>query len=438
MKLRNRELSNLEADMNINTIAQIAKKTSEIVANATTEQKNAVLRNMAEKLGSRKHDIIAANLADIAEARQNGLPANMIDRLGFNEGKIEARIRSLGKIESLEDPVWRPYQVRQLKNGLGVMRVRVPLGVVLMIYEARPHVTVNAGAFCLKAGNSTILRGGSEAKRCNELIGVLWRQSLSEAGLPSEAIQVISGSHEDIGELLSANEFIDIVIPRGGKGLIKAITEKSKIPVIKHYSGICHVYLDQYGDIDKGIRIALDSKCLMPEVCNAMETLLVSKGLSDKIPEIIKAFEQCGVEVKGCEKTKAIFPDVEPATEQDWQTEYLDNIVSIRVIEDVDEAIEHINTFGSHHTDTIVTDNEKNAAKFTQEVDSAVILVNASTMFCDGESLGMGAEIGISTDKLHARGPMGLEELTSYKFVIRGDGHVMGDPKILTIKPQEN
>jgi glutamate-5-semialdehyde dehydrogenase len=415
--------------MSIKTIAQIAKKNSEIVAKATTEQKNAAIRNMAEKLTSRTHDIVAANLVDIAEAARNGLPANMADRLSFSEEKIAARIRSLGKIEALADPVWQPYQVAQLKNGLGVMRLRVPLGVILMIYEARPHVTVNAGAFCLKAGNSAILRGGSEAKRCNELLGVLWRESLSEAELPAEAIQVISGSHEDIGELLSSDEFINMVIPRGGKGLIQAVTEKSKIPVIKHYSGICHVYLDQLGDIGKGVRIALDSKCLMPEVCNAMETLLVSQQLSDEIPAIVKAFKQCGVTVRGCEKTLDIAPGIEPATEQDWQTEYLDNIISIRVVANVDEAIEHISTYGSHHTDTIVTDNKKNADKFTQEVDSAVVLVNASTMFCDGESLGMGAEIGISTDKLHARGPMGLEELTSYKFVIRGDGHVMGEPQ---------
>lgn len=438
MKLSNLELSNHKAVMSITTIAQIAKKTSSIVARATTKQKNAALSNMAENLASRTRDIIAANLADIAEASKIGLPTNMIDRLSFSEEKIEARIRSLNKIEALADPVWQPYQVTQLKDGLCVMRVRVPLGVILMIYESRPHVTVNAGAFCLKAGNSAILRGGSEAKRCNELLGVLWRQSLSEAGLPAEAIQVISGSHEDIGQLLAADEFIDIVIPRGGKDLIQAVTEKSKIPVIKHYSGICHVYLDQLSDISKGIRIALDSKCLMPEVCNAMETLLVSQQLSNGIPVIVQAFKKCGVTVKGCEKTKAIIPGVEMATEQDWQTEYLDNIISIRVVANVDEAIEHISTYGSHHTDTIVTENKENAAKFTQEVDSAVVLVNASTMFCDGESLGMGAEIGISTDKLHARGPMGLVELTSYKFVIRGDGHVMGDPQIFYRKADEN
>ncbi|MGB2809777.1 MAG: glutamate-5-semialdehyde dehydrogenase [Sedimentisphaerales bacterium] len=424
--------------MSIKTIAQIAKKTSGIVAKATTEQKNAAILNMAEKLASRTPDIIAANLADVAESTKNGLPTNMIDRLSFSKAKIEARIRALDKIEALPDPVGQPYQSKHRPNGLDVMRVRVPLGVILMIYEARPHITVNAGALCLKAGNSAILRGGSEAKRCNELLGVLWRESLSEAGLPTEAIQVISGSHEDIGELLAADEFIDLVIPRGGKGLIQAVSEKSKIPVIKHYSGVCHVYLDQLVDVSKGVKIALDSKCLMPEVCNAMETLLVSKDLSENIPGIVEAFKRCGVKVKGCKKTRSFVADVELATEDDWRTEYLDNIISIRVVADVDEAIEHINSYGSHHTDAIVTDSVRNADKFIHHVDSAVVLWNASTMFCDGESLGMGAEIGISTDKLHARGPMGLEELTSYKFVIRGDGHVMGDPQTFIKEADKN
>jgi glutamate-5-semialdehyde dehydrogenase len=229
-----------------------------------------------------------------------------------------------------------------------------------------------------------------------------------------------------------------MVIPRGGKGLIQAVTEKSKIPVIKHYSGVCHVYLDELSDIARGIRVAIDSKCLMPEVCNAMETLLVSEKLSLKMPEIIRALEECGVTVRGCEKTRNIVSEIEKASDEDWITEYLDNIVSIRVIGDVDEAITHINNYGSHHTDTIVTDNKENAAKFSRAVDSAVVLINASTMFCDGESLGMGAEIGISTDKLHARGPMGLEELTSYKFVIRGDGHVMGDIKFVIENENES
>ncbi len=415
--------------MNVNTIAQAATKAYEIIATATTEQKNTAIGQMAEKLAARKNAILSANQADMNTAVKNGLSAHMIDRLHFSEAKIDGRIRSLKKIEALEDPVGQSFRTGRTENGMEFARVRVPIGVILMIYEARPHVTVNAGAFCLKSGNAAILRGGSEAKRCNELLGTLWQESLTEAGLPAEAIQIISGSHEDIGELLNLENDIDMVIPRGGKGLIEAVSQQSKIPVIKHYSGICHVYLDQFDDLQKGIDIALDSKCLMPEVCNAMETLLVSQQMLDNIPAIVKAFAECGVTVKGCEKTRSIAKDVEPAKQADWQTEYLDHIVSIRVVADVNAAIAHINTYGSHHTDTIVTDDPSHAAAFTQGVDSGVVLVNASTMFCDGESLGMGAEIGISTDKLHARGPMGLEELTSYKFVIRGEGHVMGDPK---------
>jgi len=415
-------------------IAQKAKEASRIVALASTEQKNAVIHSMSEKLAAGKSEIVAANSADIAEAKAKGTPNRFIDRLGFGEKKIDARIRALNKIEALADPVGSSYAQKNLPNGLEVMRVRVPLGVVLMIFEARPHVTVNAGALCLKSGNSAILRGGSEAKRCNELLGALWAESLVEVALPGEAIQVVSGSHEEIRSLLQESGAIDLVIPRGGRELIETVDENSKIPVIKHYSGVCHVYVDRFADIDKAIEVALDSKCLMPEVCNAMETLLVCQELLPEIPRFLDEFRRCGVQVKGCRRVWELARDVKPATDDDWKTEYLDNIVSIRAVSDVEEAIQHINQYGSHHTDTIVTENIDNANKFVQCVDSAVVLSNASTMFCDGESLGMGAEIGISTDKLHARGPMGLEELTSYKLVIRGNGHVMGDPRMFVKK----
>jgi glutamate-5-semialdehyde dehydrogenase len=295
-----------------------------------------------------------------------------------------------------------------------------------MVYEARPHVTINAGAFCLKSGNSAILRGGSEAEYCNAVLGTLWQESLREAGLPEAAIQVVSGSHDEIRDLLTLDQYINLVIPRGGKGLITAVAEHSRIPVIKHFEGICHVYLDDIGDLEAATNVVLDSKCLMPEVCNAMETLLVSQAAAHQLPSILDALRRSGVSLRGCEVSRRIDPRLEPAGEQDWRTEYLDMLLSVRVLGGVDEAIEHINRYGSHHTDSIVTQNAEHAVRFVERVDSAVVLVNASTMFCDGESLGMGAEIGISTDKLHARGPMGLEELTSYKFVIRGDAHVMG------------
>ena len=413
--------------MNTHKVAEVARKISSVIANTTTQQKNTVLHIMAEKLGSQKKEILSANEEDLNKARSSGVPANLIKRLRFGEEKIDSRIRCLHKIEALPDPVGQTYRSECRPNGLKVARVRVPLGVILMIYESRPHVTVNAGALCLKSGNAVLLRGGSEARRCNAFLGGLWQESLVEANLPPEAIQVVSGSHDEINDLLQEDKYLDLVIPRGGKRLIESISKKSRIPVIKHFAGICHVYIDKGAKMDRAIKIALDSKCLMPEACNAMETLLVSEDVSVNLPRIVEAFRKWGVTVKGCEKTQAAILDVEPATEEDWGTEYLDTIVSVRVVDGVDEAIEHINRYGSHHTDTIVTDSESRARKFVRQVDSAVVLINASTMFCDGEALGMGAEIGISTDKFHARGPMGLEELTSYKFVVSGDGHVMGD-----------
>ncbi len=382
---------------------------------------------MAKKLQTGADEILQANEADLTAARENGLRQNLVDRLRFGEGKIKSRVDSLGRIAALGDPVGQLYDERTLDNGLRAARMRVPLGVILMIYEARPHVTVNAGAFCLKSGNAAILRGGSEAKNCNALLGRYWREALAEAKLPETAVQVISGSHEEIDELLGMSDYIDLVIPRGGKGLIESVSRKSKIPVIKHFAGVCHVYMDDPADVEMGIRVALDSKCLMPEVCNAMETLLVSQELAGELPRIVQAFRDAGVEVRGCRRTREAVGDVEAAGEEDWYTEYLDKIVSIRVVEGVEAAIEHINHYGSGHTDSIITSRKPRAEKFVESVDSGVVLVNASTMFCDGASLGMGAEIGISTDKIHARGPMGLEELTSYKFVIRGDGQVMGE-----------
>ena len=407
--------------------ASLARACAADVARASTEQKDLALRKMAESLVRRRPEILEASRADMAAAAESGLAPALVNRLGFGESKIAARIRSLHKIAALPDPVGQRYATDRRPNGLEVARMRVPLGVILMIYEARPHVTVNGGAFCLKAGNAVILRGGSEARRCNELLGQLWQEALAEAGLPREALQVVSGSHEEVGEMLTLTEHIDLVIPRGGKGLIEAVCAQSRIPVIKHYAGVCHVYIDEGADIDTAVRIALDSKTLMPEVCNAMETLLVAASMQEHLPRIVSAFRNARVGVRGDGRTCAEVKGVVPATEEDWSKEYLDLEVSVRVVDDIGAAIEHINRYGSHHTDAIVTDSESRARRFVREVDSAVVLVNASTMFCDGESLGMGAEIGISTDRLHARGPMGLEELTTYKFVITGNGHVMGE-----------
>jgi len=408
------------------SVAQSAREHWPELAASDAAARNAALRAMAERLQRREADVLAANEADLAAAEREGLPSHLIDRLRFGAGKIASRVRCLRKIEALPDPIGRTFREETTPIGLRVRRVRVPLGVILMIYEARPHVTVNAGAFCVKSGNAAILRGGSEARRCNALLGELWAESLAEAALPAEAVQVISGSHEEIDSLLGLAGRIDLVIPRGGRGLIEAVSRRSRVPVIKHYAGVCHVYVDESADLDQAVAICVDSKCLMPEVCNAMETLLVHKSLAKELPRFAEALGASGVRLKGCLLTRAVLGEVDPATEDDWRTEYLDCVLSVRVVADVAQAVEHVNTYGSHHTDAIVTADADRARQFVSRVDSAVVLVNASTMFCDGESLGMGAEIGISTDKLHARGPMGLEELTSYKFVIEGAGHVMG------------
>lgn len=412
--------------MNITkNIAQTAKNCASIIANTPTEQKNAVLLKMAQLLDTHRGELVAANQADLDAAKKNNLPDNLIARLQWSDAKINSSISALHKIANLPDPVGQLFEPRSSSNGLKACRMRVPLGVILMIYEARPHVTVNAGSFCLKSGNAVILRGGSEAKTCNQKLGELWQAALTDVGLPTETIQVVTGSHEQINELLQLDSFIDLVIPRGGPKLIETVSKKSQIPVLKHYNGICHVYIDEAADLHQALEIALDSKCLMPSVCNAMETLLVHRSFESQLNTIIKAFQDNNVEVKGCDRVRHVVP-VEAATEQDWQTEYLDLKISIRMVDSVDEAITHINQFGSHHTDVIVTDSQSRAEQFVNLVDSAVVLVNASTMFCDGDTLGMGAEIGIATGKLHARGPMGLQELTSYKFVVRGSGQTMG------------
>jgi glutamate-5-semialdehyde dehydrogenase len=412
--------------MDTNLVAHNAQDASRVMAQASTERKNRALRAMADQLRTHERDIVAANEQDIRLASERGVTDNLVKRLRFGSSKIASRIRSLEAIAALPDPVGDVFWRRTLDNGMEATRVRVPLGVILMIYEARPHVSVNAGAFCLKSGNAAILRGGSEAQTCNALLGELWRASLEDAGLPAQAVQLVSGSHDDVNQLLTMADSIDLVIPRGGKRLIEAVHRSSRIPVVKHFAGVCHVYVDSPADIDMAIPIVIDSKCLMPEVCNAAETLLVAQAQTPNLPRIVGALREAGVFVRGCEKTREAVPDIEPATEEDWSTEYLDMIMSLRVVADVDEAVEHINTYGSHHTDSIVTANPAHAAVFSRAVDSAVVLTNGSTMFCDGASLGMGAEIGISTDKIHARGPMGLEELTTYKFVINGTGQTMG------------
>jgi glutamate-5-semialdehyde dehydrogenase len=396
------------------------------MARATGAQKNAALHRMASLLEDHQEEIYTANRNDLSRAEQAGLTREKLARLVFDKSKLFGRVRSLMKIAALPDPVGVLERAGRMDNGVTFARMRVPLGVILMIYEARPHVTVNAGAFALKSGNAIILKGGSEAAEVSAALKKLWARALQVAGLPGDAVQVVSFSHEEVGHLLTRPDLIDLVIPRGGKELIRAVAERSRVPVIKHFEGNCHVYVGERADVAKARRIILDSKLLMPGVCNAAESLLLDRSMAAWLPELAGVLKDNGIEVRGCEETVQAAPWVKSATEEDYRTEYLDKIYSLRVVDGLDAAIEHINRYGSGHTDAIVTDNQSHARRFLREVDSSVVLVNASTMFCDGESLGMGAEIGISTDKLHARGPMGLRELTSYKFVLIGDGQIMG------------
>jgi glutamate-5-semialdehyde dehydrogenase len=412
----------------VQEIIDRAQRAEKEIALADTEIKNTVLTKMADILEEKASEVLKANEKDLSEARKNGIRDALYQRLVFDENKLHSRIVSLKKIAALPDPIGQIIEQRRTPNGLLVGRMRVPLGVILMIYEARPHVTVNAGAFAIKSGNAIICKGGSEAKHCNALIGQMWFDALESAGLPKDVVQVVSLSHGEVDELLTMKNDINLVIPRGGKDLIRTVTERSRIPVIKHFEGVCHIYIGDRADTHNALLIILDSKLLMPAVCNAGETILIDTSLLEWLPFMINALTENGIEVRGCPIICRELPNIKPATEDDWYSEYLNTIYSVKVVEGIDAAIKHIARYGSDHTDVIVTENYSHAMKFVREVDSSVVLVNASTMFCDGESLGMGAEIGISTDKFHARGPMGLNELTSYKHVIWGEGQIMGEP----------
>lgn len=410
------------------TIAREAREASAELAVAPTPSKNRALLAMARLLDENRGDIIGSNREDIERAEGDGLNRNLIDRLVFEDERIDSRIRALRAIAELEDPTGDIRELRSLPNGLRVGRVRVPIGVVAMVYESRPHVTVNAGALCLKSGNAAILRGGSEVIGTNRSLGGLWSEALREAGLPVGAVQVVPiTDREAVRELLGLDEYIDLIIPRGGEGLIRTVMELSTIPVIKHLYGVCHVYVDEGADLDEARRICIDSKTYAPEVCNAAETFLVAESVAEAfLPPLEADLLRHGVEVRGCEATRRIMKEAGKASEEDWSTEYLDLVVSVKVVQGVDDAVEHINRYGSGHTESIVTGDIGSADRFLRGVDSGVLLVNASTMFCDGSEIGMGAEIGISTDKIHARGPMGLADLTTYKTLVFGAGHCMG------------
>ena len=393
---------------------------------APTAQKNLALETIAGRLEKAQADIIAANQADIAAAREKGLDAAAVERLELNEKRIKAMADGLREVAALPDPVGEISGLTYRPSGIQVGRMRVPLGVIGIIYESRPNVTADAAALCLKSGNACILRGGSEAIHSNRAIAAIIRAGLLEAGLPENSASLVDTTDRNaVGELLRLDKYIDVIVPRGGKSLIERIMAESRIPVIKHLDGICHVYIDDKADIEKALAIALNAKTQRYGVCNAMETLLIAEGIAAAVlPPLAEQLRAKGVELRGCDRTRSLLSDCVAATEEDWASEYLAPILAIRIVNDIDEAMEHIQLYGSQHTDAIVTEDYSRARRFLREVDSSSVMVNASTRFADGFEYGLGAEIGISTDKLHARGPVGLEGLTTQKFIVLGDGQV--------------
>lgn len=403
-----------------------ARAASRLMAQADTNAKNRALENIATAILLNSAKLTAENAKDVAAARANGLDAASIDRLTLSEKTIKGMAEGLRQIAALPDPIGEISDMKYRPSGIQVGKMRVPLGVIGIIYESRPNVTADAAGLCLKSGNAAILRGGSEAIHSNQAIAACVHQGLREAGLPETAVQVVNTTDRAaVGELITMKEYVDVIVPRGGKSLIARISDEAKVPVIKHLDGICHVYIDDEADLQKAIRIADNAKTHRYGVCNAMESLLVNAGVAAKVlPELCTIYTKKGVELRGDEAARKLVAQMSTATEEDWRTEYLAPILSVRVVANLEEAIAHINTYGSQHTDSIVTENYTKAMRFLREVDSASVMVNASTRFADGFEYGLGAEIGISTDKIHARGPVGLEGLTSQKFIVLGNGQI--------------
>lgn len=407
-------------------VATAAKGASRILATVGGDQKNRWLRRAAELIRVRTANLLTANERDVAAAPGYGLSSAAIDRLRLNKPRLEAVAQALEQVAALPDPVGEVIEGGVRPNGLEVLRVRVPLGVVFFIYESRPNVTADAAAICVKSGNAVILRGGKEALHSNQALHALLQEALEEVGLPTAAVQLVETTDRAaVGHFLRMHEQISVTIPRGGKSLIERVVAEATMPVIKHYDGICHVYVDRRADLEMAREIVVNSKCHRPGVCNAAECLLVHAAVADQfLPLVARDLLERKVELRCCERSRKLIPGTRPVTEEDYRTEYLDLILSVRIVDDLEQAIEHIETYGSHHTDAIVTGDLTAARRFTTAVDSAAVIVNASTRFNDGGEFGLGAEIGISTDKFHARGPCGLRELTSYKFVATGSGQI--------------
>ena len=407
-------------------LGEQARAASVILANAEPAKKNQALQAIADALLAQRDAIKQANNRDLEQGRQAGLDAAMLDRLALNDERIEGMVEGLRQVISLPDPVGEISEMDYRPSGIQVGKMRVPLGVIGIIYESRPNVTIDAASLCLKSGNATILRGGREALHSNQAIATCIQAGLRAAGLPEQAVQVINTvDRAAVGLLLTMNAYVDVIIPRGGKSLIERVSREATIPVIKHLDGICHVYIDDQADASKAYDVALNSKTHRYGVCNAMETLLVAKAIAPTVlPQLLAAYRAKGVELRGCQDTLKLDADMHAATELDWDTEYLAPVLSIRLVDNMQQAIDHINRHGSHHTDSIVTENYTRARQFLRKVDSSSVMINASTRFADGFEYGLGAEIGISTDKIHARGPVGLKGLTSQKFIVFGDGHI--------------
>ena len=403
-----------------------ARAAARDMARAETAARNAALHAIADAILADEARLQAENQKDLEAGRRGGLDAALLDRLELTGARIRSMAEGLRQVAALPDPVGAISDLDYRPSGIQVGRMRVPLGVIGIIYESRPNVTADAAALCLKSGNACILRGGSEALHANQAIAQCIQQGLAKAGLPATAVQVVATTDRAaVGELLKLDEYVDVIVPRGGKGLIERITAESRIPVIKHLHGVCHTYIDDQADIDKAIKVAFNAKTQRYGTCNTMETLLVAEGIAERVlPELARLYRDKGVELRGCERTRAILDGIKAAQDADWDEEYLAPILAVRVVNDMDAAMDHIEQHGSQHTDAIITENISRARRFLREVDSSSVMVNASSRFADGFEYGLGAEIGISTDKLHARGPVGLEGLTTLKFIVLGDGHI--------------
>ena len=421
-----KKLNNINIKTYMETVGAAALESSRVIARASTETKNKALASIAARLSDERQNLLSANHTDMANGLANGLDSALLDRLELNDERIDAMIDGLYQVAALPDPVGEMTDLGVRPSGIRLGKMRTPIGVIGIIYESRPNVTIDAASLCLKSGNATILRGGSEAIRSNQAIADCIKKGLGDAGLPQSVVQVVSTPDRDaVAELITMTDYVDLIIPRGGKGLIKRLITDAQVPMIKHLDGNCHVFIDDHADLKKAVDIAINAKTHRYGVCNAMETLVIAKSVAEKIlPELVALYTEKQVELRGCESARAIVSTINEASEEDWGEEFLAPILAIKIVDGIDEAIDHINHYSSKHTESIVTENDENSRKFLAEIDSSSVMINTSTRFADGFEYGLGAEIGISTDKIHTRGPVGLEGLTCQKWVVFGNGQI--------------